>query len=202
MFAVWSPLVCRGPIYPRWACTPSPLATQPGREGMHARKQSTAKHLLCNRVGSSPAERGSPCVFSAYCSQLLFHASPPSSCFAWGRKMLWKFLAASPFFSPSLLLPSLLVAIKNVMSPSQPFNPVFPPHTNVSRLPIPTLHHQLYPKRCGLLDARGVIAKGFVKTASPGTISCIIRWCMLLACWTTKLMTQSGTLQEFGRCGG
>lgn len=124
MFAVWSPLVCQGPIYPRWACAPSPLATQPGREGMHARKQSTAKHLLCNRVGSSPAERGSPCVFSAYCSQLLFHASPPSSCFAWGRKALWKFLAASPFFSPSLLLPPLLVAIKNIMDFSKHFNPI------------------------------------------------------------------------------
>lgn len=127
MFAVWSPLVCRGLIYPRWACAPSPLATQLGREGMHARKQSTAKHLLCNRVGSSPAERGSPCVFSAYCSQLLFHASPPSSCFAWGRKTLWKFLAASPFFSPSLLLPPLPVAIKNIVNLSQHFSPVSPP---------------------------------------------------------------------------
>lgn len=126
MFAVWSPVVCQGPIYPRWVCAPSPLATQPEREGMHARKQSTAKHLLCNRVGSSPAERGSPCVFLAYCSQLVFHASPPSSCFAWGRKTLWKFLAASPFFLPSLHLPSLLVAIKNIMNLAQHFNPISP----------------------------------------------------------------------------
>lgn len=146
MFAVWSPLVCRGPIYPWWACASSPLATQPGRESMHARKQSTAKHLLCNRVGSSPAERGSPCVFSAYCSRLLFHASPPSSCFAWGRKTLWKFLAASPFFSLSLLLPPLLVAIKNIMNLSQHFNPVFPPR------PAPCLMFLFYPSQHCVTD--------------------------------------------------
>lgn len=62
-----------------------------------------------------------PSVFSAYCSQLLFHASPPSSCFAWGRKTLWKFLAASSFFSPSLL-PSLLVTIKNIVNLSHLFH--------------------------------------------------------------------------------
>lgn len=164
MFAVWSPLVCRGPIYPRWACAPSPLATQLGREGMHARKQSTAKHLLCNRVGSSPAERGSPCVFSAYCSQLLFHASPPSSCFAWGRKILWKFLAASSFFLPSLLLPPLLVAIKNIMNLSQHFNPVSPPpqcfpftHPNVASL---TLSKAMWFIRCMPGHRKGVCLNG------------------------------------------
>lgn len=139
MFAVWSPLVCQGPTYPSWARAPSPLATQPGREGMHARKQSTAKHSLCNRVGSSPAERGSPCVFSAYCSQLLFHASPPSSCFAWDRKTLWKFLAASPFFLLSLHLPSSLCKLQLKASWTFPNFSVLSP-TNVSLPFYPSQH--------------------------------------------------------------
>lgn len=108
---------------------PSPLATRPGGEGMRGAEplSCSALPLQCSTGVFSCRERGSPCVFSVYCSQLLFHASPPSSCFAQGRKALWKFLAASPFLLALSLLPPFAVAIKSIVNLSATFQSR-PPH--------------------------------------------------------------------------